>query len=50
MIQHVKVDHHTHDAVMQAAKAEGMTYNAKLALIVEDWARTYRGREQGRRD
>jgi hypothetical protein len=39
MIQHVSIDAHTHDMIAQAARNEGMAYDAKLALIVSDWAR-----------
>ncbi len=48
MIQHVQVDHNTHDAVTAAAREAGMTYDAKLSLIVADWARAWHGRRQAR--
>ena len=41
MIQHVSIDAHTHDIIAQAARDEGMAYDAKLALIVSDWARAW---------
>lgn len=48
MIQHVQVDHNTHDAVTSAARAAGLTYDAMLTWIVCDWATTWRGRQQAR--
>lgn len=50
MIQHIQVDHNTHDAITQAARDEGMAYDAKLACIVMDWAAAWRGRQHGRRE
>jgi hypothetical protein len=50
MIQHIQVDCNTHDAITQAARDDGMSYDAKLALIVADWAATYRGRRQAHRE
>jgi len=48
MIQHIQVDHNTHDAVTQAARDAGLTYDAKLAMIVADWATVWRGRQKAR--
>lgn len=42
MIQHVKVNHDTHDAIVQASRDAGIGYNAYLASIVADWATAYR--------
>ena len=44
MIQHVTVDHNTHDAITQAARDAGLAYDHMLSWIVADWATTYRKR------
>jgi hypothetical protein len=46
MIQHVTVDHNTHDAVCEAARDAGLSYDQMLAWVVSDWATTYRRRQQ----
>jgi len=48
MIQHVKIDHHTHDAVMAAAREAGISYNAMLEMIVADWATAHERQRRGR--
>ena len=50
MIQHIQIDCNTHDAITQAARDDGMSYDAKLALIVADWATTYRDRRAAHRE
>ncbi len=34
MIQHVTVDHNTHDAVCEAARDAGLSYDQMLAWVV----------------
>lgn len=48
MIQHVRVDHITHDTVTEAARAAGLAYDSMLEWIICDWAQTHRGRQQAR--
>lgn len=50
MIQHIRIDTNTHDAVTSAAHDAGMSYDAMLAWIVSDWATTHRDRENARRE
>ena len=45
MIQHIQIDHNTHDAICTAARAAGLTYDAFLAWIVADWASRQRDRQ-----
>ena len=46
MIQHVRVDHVTHDALTEAARASGLAYDAMLEWVVCDWAATWRNRQR----
>jgi len=48
MIQHAQIDHNTHDAIAQAAREAGVTYDAMLSLIVADWAQAWHNRRQAR--
>lgn len=50
MIQHIQIDCNTHNAITQAARDGGISYDAMLAWIVSDWATTYRGRQNARRE
>jgi hypothetical protein len=42
MIQHVRIDHVTHDTVTEAARIAGLAYDAMLEWIVCDWAQAWR--------
>lgn len=46
MIQHVTVDHNTHDAVCEAARTAGMPYDQMLGWILSDWAQGYQRQRQ----
>lgn len=46
MIQHLSIDHVTHDIVSTAARDAGLTYDAMLTWIVCDWAQDWRRRQQ----
>jgi hypothetical protein len=48
MIQHVRIDGLTNEAVTQAAHDAGLAYDAMLEWIVCDWAITWRGRQKAR--
>ena len=49
MIQHIRVDGLTNEAVTQAAHDAGLAYDAMLEWIVCDWARNWRVKDDARR-
>ena len=50
MIQHVRIAPETNDAIAEAARATGLSYDAQLALIVKAWADAWNGRQAARRE
>lgn len=46
MIQHVRVDHNTHDAISAAARDAGIAYDVMLTQIVHDWAINWRNKQR----
>ena len=48
MIQHVQIAPETNDAIAEAARATGLSYDAQLALIVKAWADAWNGRQAAR--
>lgn len=50
LLHTIQIDNDDYHTIREAAQSEGVTYTAKLAAIVAEWAAVRRGREQARRE